>query len=241
LKQTPGLQHELVQSRSADSLAFAWNVLGWLDITAFELRIGRCLGVPPAELDARDVHRLGLAMDIYQEDLLPEIQAPWVLIERQRLQTLYREGLYQLTQAHFAARRWSHVLLYGRRLSVLEPLREDIHRLLMRCHVEMGNRAKAIEQYRICQQELSSELGVEPMAETQALYHDIVFQSAKAGTMAPLAPSASRSELICQASRAIRASDLRLAEALKLMGHVEAQPPASPASRLRSPPPKRNL
>ena len=244
LKQTPGLRHDLVQSQSPTSLAFAWDVLGWLDIAAFESRVGPCLGVSPSDLDARAVHRLGLAMDIHQGDLLPEIQDQWVLVERQRFQTLYREGLYQLTRAHFAARRWSHVLLYGRRLSVLEPLREDVHRLLMCCYAEMGNRAKAIEQYRICQEELSSELGVEPMAETQALYRKILPRSAEAGAMAPPAPTGATlplaSERIRRARRAIRASDLRLAETLDLIEHVDGQPADAAPFQPRLPRPKKN-
>jgi DNA-binding SARP family transcriptional activator len=235
LKQTAGLRHDLVQSRSPDSIAFARHVLGWLDIVAFEYRIRPCLDISPSDLDARAVHRLGLALDLYQGDLLPDIQEQWVLVERQHFQTLHREGLYQLTCAHFAARRWSHVLLYGHRLSVLEPLREDVHRLLMCCYAEMGNRAKAIEQYRICQEELSSELGVKPMAETQALCREILPQSTEAGTMAPLAPTGAppfslASERIRRARRAIRASDLRLAETLELIGHAQRRPPGPPLS-----------
>jgi hypothetical protein len=234
LNQTPGLRHDLVPSRSPDSIAFAWNVLDWLDIVAFEYRIGPCLDISPPDLDARAVHRLGLAMDLYQGDLLPEIQDQWVLVERQHFQTLHREGLYQLTCAHFAARRWCHALLYGHRLSVLEPLREDVHRLLMRCYAEMGNRAKAVEQYHICEEELSSELGVKPMAETQALCREILPQSAEARTMAPLAPTGATlplaSERIRRARRVIRAFDLRLAEMLELIGHAESQLPGPPPS-----------
>jgi DNA-binding SARP family transcriptional activator len=110
LKQTPGLKHELVQSRSQD-LCFAWDLPGWLDIVAFERRIVPHLGIEPADLDARAVRSLTLAADLYQGDLLAGIDDEWVLVERQRYQTLHREALYHLTCAHFAARRWSHVLL----------------------------------------------------------------------------------------------------------------------------------
>jgi DNA-binding SARP family transcriptional activator len=200
LRQTPGLQHDLVESRSFDSVAFAWDVVGWLDTVAFEYRIAPYLGIEPADLDARAVRCLTRATDLYQGDLLPDVQDEWASVERQRFETLYREGLYQLTRAHFAARRWSHVLLCGRRLSVLEPLREDIHRLLMCSYAEMGNRAKAIEQYRICQATLECELGVEPMDETTALFRKILPQPARTAAFVP-APARSDAALALAGGR----------------------------------------
>lgn len=228
LKQTPGLRHDLVQSRPSDSVAFAWDVPGWLDTVAFECRIAPYLGIGPAELDARAVRRLTRAADIYQGDLLPDIQDEWILVERQRFETLHRESLYQLTCAHFAARRWSHVLLCGGRLSALDPLREDIHRLLMCSYAEMGNRAKAVEQYRICQAKLDSELGVEPMDQTKALYREILPQSAHSATLAPRtaridATIALAGDRIRTVRSAISASDSRLAKRLELIGRAEKE------------------
>jgi DNA-binding SARP family transcriptional activator len=226
LKQTPGLRHYLVQFPSQDHLSFAWDLPGWLDIVAFDRRIGPYLGMEPTDLDARAVRCLALAADLYQGDLLAGINEEWVLVERQRYQTLYYETLYHLTCAHFAGRRWSQALLYGRRLSVLEPLREDVHRLLMRSYAEMGNRAKAIEQYRICQGELGSELAVEPMEETKALYREIMPGSEQAGTVAPPAARigatlALAGERVRGVRRALGAADTRLVEALDLIGRAE--------------------
>lgn len=63
----------------------------------------------------------------------------------------------------------------------LDPVREDVHRMLMRLHFEMGNRTLAVRQYRHCAAILEKELGVTPDFETQSL-HDAI----AGGTLIPL-------------------------------------------------------
>lgn len=55
----------------------------------------------------------------------------------------------------------------------LDPIREDVHRSLMRLHHEAGNRTLALRQYRNCVSILERELGVSPDFETQALHEAI--------------------------------------------------------------------
>ena len=55
----------------------------------------------------------------------------------------------------------------------IDNLRERTHRLLMRAHYGMGERACAIRQYRVCAEYLRQELGVLPSQETQCLYSAI--------------------------------------------------------------------
>ncbi|RVU38049.1 hypothetical protein EOI86_01725 [Hwanghaeella grinnelliae] len=55
----------------------------------------------------------------------------------------------------------------------LDPIREDVHRSLMRLHLEAGNRTLALRQYRNCVSVLERELGVNPDFETQALFQAI--------------------------------------------------------------------
>jgi DNA-binding SARP family transcriptional activator len=85
---------------------------------------------------------------VYGGEFLPQVDDDWALLERQRLRTLYLDSLYQLTAAYAYLNDFARAMTYGRRLSAVEPLREDVHRILMRAYVAMGNRGKAIEQYR---------------------------------------------------------------------------------------------
>jgi DNA-binding SARP family transcriptional activator len=48
-------------------------------------------------------------------------------------------------------------------------LREDVQRDLMQHYLAAGQPAEALHQYRVCEEVLRRELGIEPMPETQAL------------------------------------------------------------------------
>jgi predicted ATPase len=60
-----------------------------------------------------------------------------------------------------------------RKALIPEPWREESHRGLMRLLALDGQRSAALAQYAQCQRELKSALGVEPAAETVALYERI--------------------------------------------------------------------
>ena len=55
-----------------------------------------------------------------------------------------------------------------RRGLALEPEREDLHRLLMRCYAQAGQRSLALRQLVLCAEAVRT-LGAEPAAETVAL------------------------------------------------------------------------
>jgi DNA-binding SARP family transcriptional activator len=56
----------------------------------------------------------------------------------------------------------------------LDPWREEAHRRLMWLLISIGDRAAAIAQYEACRRTLEEDLGVEPMAETVALYQQLL-------------------------------------------------------------------
>ena len=68
------------------------------------------------------------------------------------------------------------------RLLKIDPLREDIHRVLMRLHRRTGNWNEALRQYQACKSVLEAELGVAPRDETRALYDEIMAERGKAGS-----------------------------------------------------------
>ena len=60
-------------------------------------------------------------------------------------------------------------LACGHKILDLDPLREEIHREMMRLYYRNGQRAQALRQYDTCSNILEQELGVPPMEETQML------------------------------------------------------------------------
>src|SRR3989442_436116 len=94
---------------------------------------------------------------------------------------LYLVALARLMQHHSAAGELDDALACGRRILELDPLREDVHRDLMRLYVKSGRRALAIQQYETCQAILERELDIAPMVETRALHTEIVSAARREG------------------------------------------------------------
>jgi hypothetical protein len=64
-------------------------------------------------------------------------------------------------------------LTRGLKLVSLDPLREHVHRALMRLYAAQGHHNAALAQYERCRRELTSELGVQPEPETEELARSI--------------------------------------------------------------------
>jgi len=168
----------LVFHRSGE-VSLNWDGSVWIDSVALELRLQPLLRIRADALTQEDAGRLQRGVRLYEGEYLSEIDGEWASRERQRLRNLYCDGLYHLIEAHAAASNWAAVLDWGRRLNHEEPLREDVHRLLMCAYAHTGNRAKAVAQYRQCEHVLCSELSVEPMNETKELYRQLKESSAR--------------------------------------------------------------
>jgi len=123
---------------------------------------------------------LGQAADLYRGDLLEGFYArapafdEWLTVERERLRVLAQQVLLRLLDHH--AERGAHDQARGiaARLLALDPLREEVHRTLMRLYLKQGRQAAALKQYRLCRAALQRELGVSPEAETERLHREIL-------------------------------------------------------------------
>ncbi len=85
---------------------------------------------------------------------------------------------------HFAAQGdQEQTIEIARQQLAREPWLETAHRHLMQALAIRGQRIAALEQYEQCRRVLATELGVEPEAATQALFHRIL---GDAGRAAPI-------------------------------------------------------
>jgi DNA-binding SARP family transcriptional activator len=158
----------------------------WLDIAVFENQIKRSLAKSLTDLTAEDINDLEYALGLYQGELLEGFYDEWALVERERLRVLFMKGKILLLRYYGHHGDYEQGLACGRAVLSLDPLREEIHREMMRLYVRNGQRALALRQYDICRQTLRTELGVCQMEETETLYSRIFLKSDHAASKSPL-------------------------------------------------------
>jgi DNA-binding SARP family transcriptional activator len=166
-----------------------------VDVLDFERELQACLQDLSVQLSAASdvVRRVDKSLDRYRGEFLRGFsvsQAPdfeeWLVLERERLFLLLLRALTSLIQGFIAWGERDEAIAACQRLLELDPLQEDIHRLLMRLYWETGQRAHALRQYRTYQDLLERELDVEPLAETEELYQRILERESSPRTVSSL-------------------------------------------------------
>jgi DNA-binding SARP family transcriptional activator/TolB-like protein len=147
-----------------DRVALDLNGLA-LDVLQFEELIARST-----------LEDLEQAIALYKGDLLDgfsldeEPFEEWTRSERERLRTMAVAALERLVIHYVDAQDLSRCVPAATRLLRLDPLREDIHRSLMRAYAAQGRLNLSLKQYDICRNALRRDLGVQPEPETEQLY-----------------------------------------------------------------------
>ncbi len=102
--------------------------------------------------------------------LFPGIDGAWVDRVRVRYGDLWRRAVEVNAEAALELGDAAGALSAAQRALEVAPLRESLHRLVMRCHRAVGNRALALRAYEACRRLLAEELGVDPSPATEELY-----------------------------------------------------------------------
>ncbi|MCP4426973.1 MAG: tetratricopeptide repeat protein [Chloroflexi bacterium] len=136
----------------------------------------------------------------------------WALLERERWHHQIADALQALIAHHLHRREYVAGIAQARRLIRLDNLQENAHRQLMMLLARSGDRSAALTQYESCRQILAQELGVEPMAETTALYERIrTAQTAVPHNLPPqFTPFVGRADELDQISRRLDDPNCRL-------------------------------
>jgi DNA-binding SARP family transcriptional activator len=143
-----------------DRLALAASVQ--VDVTGFHAALMR--SEPEAALALwRGPPAEGLDLD----DVPP--YSAWWAAESERLRAARRAALAAAAAAAEAEGRADAALAWSERLLEDDPLQEAQHRAVMRLLAAAGRREAALARYQRCCELLQSELGLAPMAETEAL------------------------------------------------------------------------
>ncbi|MFQ5799518.1 MAG: AAA family ATPase, partial [Bacteroidota bacterium] len=108
---------------------------------------------------------------LYRADLFQECYDEWIEGERDRLRQRYAKTLERLASVLEQHGQYQKALGYAERLLTLDEFNESTYRLMMQLHALNNDHASAFHTYNRCVEVLDEELGIEPSAETQELYH----------------------------------------------------------------------
>jgi WD40 repeat protein/class 3 adenylate cyclase len=147
----------------ADELTLTFNQEAdyWLDVAILE------------KPDV-DIQSLTSSLSLYQGELLPGFYDDWVVLERERLQTLFESKMEQLVEKLVELERWTAVQEQCERWLSLGPASEPAYRALMLSYNARGDMAKVGSIYQRCVEDLRDHFGVEPSVETQALFNGLL-------------------------------------------------------------------
>jgi DNA-binding SARP family transcriptional activator len=162
---------------TADDVAFDRRAPYWLDVEALQQRLS---ALPRTTLAVEEAAEVAQSVELYRGDFLegfhvhsaPDFEE-WVLLQRERLRLTMLHALETLVHHHARAGDYEQALQYGVRLLELEPAQEEAHRLQMTLLAATGQPGAALRQYEACRGALQELLGMEPSAETVALYERI--------------------------------------------------------------------
>ncbi|WP_413989896.1 alpha/beta fold hydrolase [Labrys okinawensis] len=119
------------------------------------------------------------ALALYHGDFLDGFRVneepfeEWCRIERERLRAAAITAMDKLIAHYSTTSDLASCLRMAMRLLALEPLREDIHRALMRTYAAQGRFSLALKQYEQCRDVLQRQLGLQPEPATRELHEGL--------------------------------------------------------------------
>jgi DNA-binding SARP family transcriptional activator len=214
---TPGTY---VVSSPSGELGFNFDSGVWLDVDVFEREIGKILIRGPETADRGEIVLLENAVKLYEGDLLEGHYCDWALRERERLRCCYLDCLYYLMRYFSSSANIPQALLYGQEILRADPLREDVHRQMMRLFDADGQRSCAVRQFHLCREVLRTELGIPPMPETELLYRELIGSEGEPESEPPQGRNVRRAvDKITLAMKDVRCAEENLRQALDQFQH----------------------
>jgi predicted ATPase/DNA-binding SARP family transcriptional activator len=161
-----------------------WNAAAdtWVDVNVFTDLLqtcsrhshrhpSHCHACARRYAQVAELYRGGFLAHFFLPDSAPFEE--WAALKREALQRLALEALSYLAAYHERRGEYTEAEGYVRRQLEMEPWHEAAHRHLMRLLLLSDQRSHALAHYEQCRRILAEELGVEPDAETTALYEQM--------------------------------------------------------------------
>jgi WD40 repeat protein/class 3 adenylate cyclase len=171
------LRHELWRIRKAISTQQP-TAPGYLQAEEFTIAFNRqtehWLDVAQMERPELDLGSLISNLALYQGELLPGFYEDWIVLERERIRVIFDTKMEQLLGQLIAAERWTAVQEQAERWLSLGNALEPAYRALMLACGARGDMARVSSIYQRCMKQLDEQFGLEPSAETRALYDGLL-------------------------------------------------------------------
>jgi len=173
----PGLRSGQLSTfvqRNGDAYLFSQSSPVQLDVEEFMDCMTRGQGAEDAGDLAGAAAFYQQAARQYRGDFMEdEPYSDWCSAEREYLRELFLGVLKRLAWIHGSWKEWDKSIAWSRRALLVDNLREEVHRELMRSLRNAGRRDEALRQYIECRRILARELDAEPLPETSQLYEEI--------------------------------------------------------------------
>ena len=112
---------------------------------------------------------------LYRGDLLPmDIYEEWFEEDRTRARRDFCDAMVTGAQCAVESEKHDVAMVFLKRVSAIDPWREDVYQLMMRCQMVAGQRSRAIETYNLCRTRLVDDLGIDPCAETVRIFQAVL-------------------------------------------------------------------
>ena len=114
------------------------------------------------------------AAKLYRGEFMSGVYENWADERRQFYSEQYERVQSALAKLAFSEQRWASALGFAREVLKNDPYREDIHRLVMKT-LAAQHKPGAVKKHfdEMCRQ-LSSDLGIDPSAETKRLFKELI-------------------------------------------------------------------
>jgi LuxR family maltose regulon positive regulatory protein len=141
----------------------------WYDVEEFE----KLLKVAPGSGESR-AEALRQAIVLYRGEYVEGFYSDWCLPKRRTLEKQYLDALSEL--AHWCIDRDSYdeALELCEKALQKDSYYEEMYRLMMQCYSLLDQPSRVPQVYQRCATVLGEELGMEPAAETVALYRELM-------------------------------------------------------------------
>jgi ATP/maltotriose-dependent transcriptional regulator MalT/DNA-binding SARP family transcriptional activator len=159
----------LAFDRSSGTYELNLEMHYWYDVEEFE----KLLEVAPRNGESR-AEALRQAITLYQGEYMEGFYSDWCLPKRRTLEKQYLDALSEL--AHWCIDRGSYdeALELCEKALQKDSYYEEMYRLMMKCYSLLDQPSRVPQVYQRCATVLGEELGIEPTAETVALYRELM-------------------------------------------------------------------
>lgn len=180
------------------AIAFNFEAPYWLDVEGVQQGITQVQVCSEGGdvLSRSETAVLQESLAHYQGELLAGVYLAgaqpfeeWIAIERERLRLQVHDALYTLGEHDLHYGRYTDGILQARRLTQLDPLREDGHMLLLRLYVRAGQRNTALKHYTAYRALLAEELGVDPEPAMEAFMDRVRHTAQQVNVPLPMYPN----------------------------------------------------